>query len=436
MALTVPDSKRMFQRKGSQNWYLRLVLPADMGKSKNGKRKVIERTLGTTDKAAAEIAAADEIKKHKTLMLDRRQARVARIVHGAWQPEYAVGIHTLPDGRTLIATDRDLTFSDGTRRPNGGPMIYLTGARLPAAQEFKALDDAWEGKIGEGPVEAARPVVANFKTDDDALLETYITHAGLTDLRAKQARDIWYVFKSVLGKPLAKCDRTDGRKIVAHLETTKHLKSTTLKRYMVPLIATVNLAIKDGKHTGINPFVDCVPNKEDAERRVPFDDNDVKLMKANLHKLSEQDQLLLRFLACTGVRRGEAFAVASEQVEGKCRYVMVGTKTEQSLRRLPLPADLLPFLPKKIARPLFTGRKDNAIKRLGKWMHDIGIDVAHKAPAHSFRHRAQDRLRAAGCPTDIRWELLGHERRTVAAGYGVGSPVPLLKKWLDKVGGP
>ena len=39
-----------------------------------------------------------------------------------------------------------------------------------------------------------------------------------------------------------------------------------------------------------------------------------------------------------------------------------------------------------------------------------------------------------GCPLDIQYELLGHETKTVASGYGHGSPVPLLRKWLDKVG--
>jgi hypothetical protein len=30
--------------------------------------------------------------------------------------------------------------------------------------------------------------------------------------------------------------------------------------------------------------------------------------------------------------------------------------------------------------------------------------------------------------------ILGHEERTVAAGYGGGFPVPLLKQWIDKIG--
>jgi hypothetical protein len=42
--------------------------------------------------------------------------------------------------------------------------------------------------------------------------------------------------------------------------------------------------------------------------------------------------------------------------------------------------------------------------------------------------------RAAGCEEDIRWAILGHEEETVAAGYGKGSPAPLLRKWIDKIG--
>jgi hypothetical protein len=67
------------------------------------------------------------------------------------------------------------------------------------------------------------------------------------------------------------------------------------------------------------------------------------------------------------------------------------------------------------------------------FLDDIGITDPRKV-IHSLRHRAQDRLRAGGCPEDVRWELLGHEKETVAAGYGEGSPVPLLRKWIDKIG--
>jgi len=49
-------------------------------------------------------------------------------------------------------------------------------------------------------------------------------------------------------------------------------------------------------------------------------------------------------------------------------------------------------------------------------------------------NRAQGRHRVVGCPTDVRHELLRHEKKTVATGHGVWHPTPLLKKWTDKSG--
>jgi hypothetical protein len=34
----------------------------------------------------------------------------------------------------------------------------------------------------------------------------------------------------------------------------------------------------------------------------------------------------------------------------------------------------------------------------------------------------------------VQKELLGHDDKTVADDYGLGSPVPLLKKWIDRIG--
>ena len=50
-----------------------------------------------------------------------------------------------------------------------------------------------------------------------------------------------------------------------------------------------------------------VPDRKDEDERDAFDDDDVKKIKANLHKLDANDQLLLRIVATMGLRRGEAF---------------------------------------------------------------------------------------------------------------------------------
>ena len=48
--------------------------------------------------------------------------------------------------------------------------------------------------------------------------------------------------------------------------------------------------------------------------------------------------------------------------------------------------------------------------------------------------RAADCLRAAECPSDIRHALLGHDDRSVAESYGAGFAVPILRKWIDRIG--
>ena len=424
----------LFQRKEGGNWYVRLQPPGG---------KVVERSLATTDLKAAEIAAADLIKQHKSFIYARRQSRVARIEHRPWLHEYEPGLHQLPDGGSVMATGTDLTFSDGSRRPNGGPAIYLTGAKLSAAREFQVFDDAWSGKIGEGPIENERPkFIAAKSSADDALLETYVKQKCLTGYREREAREIWRIFRTVVDKPLRECTRDDGRAIVTYLEdqADEPPKSATLRRRMVPLVATVNLAIAEGK-LKFNPFASVVPDRKDEAEREAFDDDDMKLIRANLHRLDASDRLLLRVLATTGMRRGEAFEIVGERTEDGTRYCIVGTKTPQSLRRVPFPKDLLPYLPAKITGPLFTGRKDGASKRLRKWLYEIGITDPDKAPMHSFRHRAAKQMRAANIPEDVREAIGGwangkgkKQSRKYGNKHGAGYPISVLRKAIDKIG--
>ncbi|HEX3484982.1 MAG TPA: tyrosine-type recombinase/integrase [Micropepsaceae bacterium] len=432
----------LFQRKEGGNFYIKLQPPGG---------KLIERSLGTPDLKAAEIAAADLIKQHKALLYQRRQARVTTFVHKDWIHDYEPGLHTLPEGGHVMAADTVLTFTDAAgkitgTKPNGGPVIHLSGAPLPAAIEFQVFDDAMAGLIGEGRVETDRPkFVAAKSHPDDAILETYLKHNGITGTRERQAREVWRIFRTVVDKPLRECTREDGRAIVSYMEDEAEdkgheAKSATLRRRMVPLVAAVNLAIDEGKHKGINPFAACVPKRDDEDERSPFDDDDMKMIRANLRKLEPNDQLLLRVLATTGMRRGEAFEISSEKAEDGIRYCEVGTKTPQSRRRVPFPKALLPHLPKKITGPLFTGHKDSTGKRLGAFLRDIGINDPDKAPMHSFRHRAANRLRRAGIPEDLREAIGGWAdgKKKISRKYGNkhgrGFPIKMLKEAIDKIG--
>jgi hypothetical protein len=35
---------------------------------------------------------------------------------------------------------------------------------------------------------------------------------------------------------------------------------------------------------------------------------------------------------------------------------------------------------------------------------------------------------------DVCWAILGHEEKMVAAGYGEGFPLKMLREWIDKIG--
>jgi integrase len=413
----------LFQR-GSV-WWIKLRSPGE---------KRIEKSLRTTDKRQAELIALPMIAEHKAKLLAARPR-----LETAWVSEYEPGLHDGPNGERIAATERELSFYDAAGKllrtaPNGrlghrlvnwpmGAVIHFGNPTRPLA-ELRRLGPVIDLTALERPK-------APTKNGDDAILETYLKHANVTGHFEREARSVWALYKTLThSKPLKDATRDDGRKLVNHFES-QGLKSATIQKKITWLNAAVNLAVKEGR-LKFNPFSSVVPKRDDKQKRLPLSEADIKEAKRNLGTLSEADQLIFRLLAATGMRLSEAFEIDGEMMERGCRYVIIGKKTPQSHRRVPLPAAVLPYLPKAIKGPLFQGGTPAASKRLNKFMRRIGIVDKGKV-LHSLRHRAQDRLRAAGCPVDYRWALLGHEEETVAEG-GVGFPVPLLKKWIDKIG--
>jgi integrase len=397
----------LFLRNGSRNWQIKLQYPC-------GER--IEKSLGTSDRAQAEILALPYIQDHKVRLLEARPG-----VQVTWLHRFAPGQeHITPDGERIVADDRELIFLNHNgaivrKEPNGEFAVAI-----PSFREQKAIVRREEQRQRT----ATNP--------DDALIETYLKHKNVTGYYEREARAVWALYKQLTdGKPLKDASRDDGRRLVDYYEK-QDLKSATVQKKIGWLTAAVNLAIEEAK-LKFNPFSSIVRERDDKERRLPLSEADIRNMKRNFDRLEEGDQLLFRMLAATGMRLSEAFEIDGEMKERGCRYIIVGRKTSQSLRRVPLPAAVLPFLPRKLEGRLFPGDPRAASKRLNRFLNNVGIGDRRKV-VHSLRHRAQDRLRAAGCPEDCRWAILGHEKETVAAGYGEGFPVPLLKRWIDKIG--
>ena len=98
-----------------------------------------------TRQPRGELAANDLTSQHRAFMYQRRQARVARVVHGPWQHEYTPGLHTLPDsGGHVLATETALTFTDAT------------GKITQHNAERRANDlSVWRAALGSGNFQGA-----------------------------------------------------------------------------------------------------------------------------------------------------------------------------------------------------------------------------------------------------------------------------------------
>ena len=56
-----------------------------------------------------------------------------------------------------------------------------------------------------------------------------------------------------------------------------------------------------------------------------------------------------------------------------------------------------------------------------------------KLTMHSLRHRMKDKLRNTGCPEAISMAILGHGSNTVAANYGSGYALDVMREHMEKV---
>jgi integrase len=426
-------------RSGSQSWWLRLQFPGEPTRA---------FSLRTTLKAEAELRAMPYIQDHKLKLWERANLLARRYLEVESEPPLPPGEYPGPDGGVILCIGQKLVFLDSNRTfvrealnrpkyrlsatfdPRGIPaptqVIHHVAPAMAAERRQKNLATIYRAGT-------LRPQKIKPDDLDDAIIETWIMDRSIPSYEAQKARQTLSLFHQVTGKSLATATRDDARKLV-EVKRTEALKSGTIQKHIGLLRSAVNIAIKDGKLSS-NPFSGIGnSDRSDQKDRLPFTEDEMALLGAHLPELSHEHQLLWRFLAATGMRLSEPFSITQEFTEGSIRYVIVGSKTPQSRRRIPLPEAVLPLLPHRIAGSLFTKPAKILGKDLNRFIRRAGIKDTAKV-LHCLRHRAKDRLRAEECPLDIQYELLGHERRTVASGYGTGYPVVKLKGWIDKIGG-
>jgi integrase len=116
-------------------------------------------------------------------------------------------------------------------------------------------------------------------------------------------------------------------------------------------------------------------------------------------------------------------------------------KTNNSQRSVPLSPEAIKALEevsqgKDPEAPLFPRYAkerggDNCSAMLMKRLRTIITDK--KLTMHSLRHRMKDKLRNTGCPEAISMAILGHGSNTVAANYGSGYALDVMREHMEKV---
>ena len=180
--------------------------------------------------------------------------------------------------------------------------------------------------------------------------------------------------------------------------------------------------------------------------RLPITDEQLDLMTPAFAN-SEVASSLLLLLTDTGARLAEITGMEARDVDLDKAILYIrpndrrGLKTKTSTRSIPLSqrdteclrqhqvglADTDPIFPAH-AKP---GGNDSASAMLMKRLRIVIIDK--KITMHSLRHRMKDKLRNSGCPENLSVEILGHAHGNVAANYGAGYAIDVMREALMKV---
>ena len=180
--------------------------------------------------------------------------------------------------------------------------------------------------------------------------------------------------------------------------------------------------------------------------RLPITDEHLELMTPAFES-SKVAAALLVLLTDTGARLAEITGLEARDVDLDKAILYLrpndhrGLKTKTSTRSIPLSHRATECLRQQQVGlsdtdaifPAYAHPRgsDNASAMLMKRLRSAITDK--KLTMHSLRHRMKDKLRNTGCPEAISLAILGHSTNTVAANYGSGYALEVMREALMKV---
>jgi len=245
--------------------------------------------------------------------------------------------------------------------------------------------------------------------------------------------------------PLNEITRADANALRDYL--LERMKPSSVHRYITVVRAAVNYVVTEHSLNIPNVFNGLRIKGASAsiDDRLPISDQDLAMARPNFDDDAVANALFIT-LTDTGARLSEITGLVVQDVDLQERSITIRPngvrtlKTKGSQRTLPLSERALELLQehrrgKGDTQPIFPDYarprgRDAASAMLMKRLRRSIADK--KLTMHSLRHRMKDKLRNTGCPEAISLAILGHSTNTVAANYGSGYALEVMREHLEK----
>ena len=246
--------------------------------------------------------------------------------------------------------------------------------------------------------------------------------------------------------PLNEITRADANALRDYL--LERMKPSSVHRYITVVRAAVNYVVTEHSLNIPNVFNGLRIKGASAsiDDRLPISDQDLAMARPNFDDDAVANALFIT-LTDTGARLSEITGLVVQDVDLQERSITIRPngvrtlKTKGSQRTLPLSERALELLQehrrgKGDTQPIFPDYarprgRDAASAMLMKRLRRSIADK--KLTMHSLRHRMKDKLRNTGCPEAISLAILGHSTNTVAANYGSGYALGVMREHLERV---
>lgn len=232
----------------------------------------------------------------------------------------------------------------------------------------------------------------------------------------------------------------------------KGLATASIRRQLNSIRAVFEMYWREQEIEKRNPF-SLIPIKsegKDAKRRIPFTAPELSKLGMLCRAKDDDVRHIVSMLADSGARLAEIVGLALDDIdlEAETPHVAIQPHPWRSLknvgseRNVPLVGQAL-WAAKRIkanakpkqrfAFPRYTdgtnAKSTHASNTISKWLRAQGLEHT----AHDLRHTLTDRLRAVGCPEDIRLAVGGWATQGVGNKYGLGHGLQMMGEWLAKI---